>query len=542
MAPLSRRIFLHSSAAANITMLVAGCSDDSYHQEDERSKSTLGLVKNPYEFGAIGDGKNDDTSALQSAYEAALARGGGAVELTRGRFHIPGNVAMEHPGVSLVSSGGAVLGGGELLLGPRSYDADTGGVDFSGDCISGVTFDHQDDYGTARCLVLRNVRGLDIRENTFTSAGKGIAIEEADGNDKFHTTSMLRVSGNRFSKLVYGVYGDTTEWDRLSDWHITDNYFNFCSDTSVWIASTDSAHLGGVDGLDVAGNTMFSQNYNSSEEPLFDGKRYNVRLGQTNWLRIANNNFFEAGLSAVYLDTPGNFTFVGNHIAWPGQRELGDCLEIHNGHPRGVIEGNTFAMWTRAAIGLYDVTFLWEIEVGQNAWHWTESPASWKGTGPLPAYRVYASDGGSGYPIIRDFHVSGAYDDMKGKSRLQSRDVKTPKGGVTGASHRALPVTATITVFSLSDIAGTDSYGGLISLTATNSSDDSLVATYLLFVSSQGSVCNVIQSGGYIEGDTAEQPSFTWTLSGGELLATPVGSTNGTFNFDAVGIGAASLA
>jgi hypothetical protein len=551
MAPISRRTFFQSSAAAGaivpVSLLATGCMDGSQAADDidldprEADKRHTAMSQNPYEFGAVGDGANDDTMALRKAYEAAVTQGGGTVELTGGRFFIPGGLELEQPGVSLVGGGGAVVGGGEVRIGPSSYAEGGNGVDFSGDRVSGVIFDGDDDYGSARCLVLRNARGLDVSRNLFRSAGKGLAVEGADGNDKFHTTAMLRVSSNRFAKLAFGIYGDTEEWDCLSDWQITDNYFNYCSDTSVWIACRDGDKLGGVDGLNFAGNTVFSQNYNSSTEPQFARKQYNLRLGQTNWLRIINNNFFEAGLSAVYLDTPQNFTFVGNHVAWPGQRELSDALEIHNGSPRGTVEGNTFALWTRAAIGFYDIADLSHVEVGQNAWHWSATPDSWKGSDALPGYRVFVSNSSGGLPIVRDFHETGTFDEIKGRSRLQSRDMKSPKGGVTGSSRRGLQVIEPVTVFNISDVGDGSHFGGLITMTATNSSDESMVATYLLFVSSQGSVCTLIEAGGSTQGEDANYPSFTWALSGNELQAIPVGLTSSSYNFDAVGVGAVLL-
>lgn len=548
---INRRAFFSSCAAASavtpVTLFAAGCGDSVGEpagwgdSADSQGGLPLRSAHNPYEFGAIGDGANDDTAALRAAYQAALSEGGGAIELPRGRFFIPGHMEMEEPGVSVFSRGGAVVGGGEVRVGPAGYDGAASGIDFSGTSIQGVTFDGGDDYGTPRCLVLRNVRGVDILQNLFRSAGKGVAVEAADGNDKFHTTAMVRIASNRFTRLAFGVYGDTAEWDRLSDWQITDNYFNFCSDTSVWIASTNDGELGGVDGLNFAGNTIFSLNHSDSAEPLFNVKRYNLRLGKTNWLRIVNNNFFEAGLSAVYLDTPANFSFIGNHVAWPGQRELADALEIHHGAPKGVIEGNTFAMWTRAAVGLYDLSDPRRIEVGENSWTWTASPDSWTGSEPLPGYRVYASSGDEGYPAIRDFQDSGAFDNLYGRSQQQSRDVKSPKGGVSGAYQRNLEVTESVTVFNISDIASGTSFGGLISITATNASDPSLIATYLLFVSSAGSVCTSVAAGGHTQGTDAAHPSFSWALTGKELRATPIGATSGAYDFDAVALGAASL-
>lgn len=543
--PISRRALINSLAvatvAAEVSLASAACADDNPQLVGEQGRDPDGMYLNPYDFGAVGDGSNDDTVALRAVCDAALEKGGGTVELTRGRFFIPGHLELSEPGVSLVGRGGAVVGGGELRIGPPTYDDAANGVDFSGTRVSGLVFDHGSDYGTARCLVLRNVRGLDVTGNLFRSAGKGIAVETADGNAKVHTTALIRVSDNRFARLTFGVYANTSRWDTLSDWQITDNYFNYCSDTSVWMASEDDGSTGGVDGLNLAGNTIFSMNHNARNDPLFASKRYNVRLGQTNWLRIVNNNFFEAGLSAVYLENAHNFTFVGNHVAWPGQRELGDALELHGGRPTGIVEGNTFALWTRAAIGLYDVADLTHVEIGQNAWDWNASPKTWTGQDALPGYRVHATEGGSGYPVIRDFQVTGAFDDIKGQSRLQARDIKTPKGGVTGAFRPSVTVSETVSVFDLSDIMNADNFGGMISLTATNADDDALIATYLLFVSSQGSVCTLMQSGGYTEGEAAEHPSFTWELADGALRATPVGSAGATYHFDAVGFGALAL-
>ena len=543
MASISRRALLNSAvvvgAAVEVSVLASACSDAEPSGHADTNPEAAGTSVNPYSFGAIGDGANDDTSALQAAYDAAATRGGGCVSLTRGRYFIPGGLEMHRPGVSLTGSGGAVIGGGEVRVGPAEYDG-SGGADFSSDHVSGIVFDRDDDYGGTRCLVLRNVRGIDVSRNLFRSAGKAIAIEAADGNRGFHTTAMVRISENRFTRLMFGVFADTRDWDTLSDWHVTDNYFNYCADTSVWIASTDQESSGGIDGLNFAGNTVFSIGHSSRDNPLFSKNRYNLRLGQTNWLRVVNNNFFEAGVSAVYLHNPINLTFVGNHIAWPGQRKLGDALEIRNGSPVGVIEGNTFSMWTRAAIGLYDLKDFSRLEIGQNGWQWSESPTSWTGDEPLPGYRVFASGDGIGYPIVRDFQDTGAYDSLKGERRQLCRDIKTPGGGITGCYRRDIQIGDGTTIFNVSDIAGRSSFGGLISVTAMSTSDQALVASYLLFVSSQGSVCTVVESGGFTDGEDAEHPSFEWSLTDGALLARPVGNAAGTYNFDAVGIGTAS--
>ena len=545
MAQLNRRRLLGAVAATPAAAIAVGCTDDAdgLHRRPKTYDlvSNSDLRKSPYEFGAVGNGTNDDTDALRATYDAVVAGGGGTIDVSNGSFYIPGNFEMNEPGINLVGDGGTVIGGGEVVVGPVEYDRRSSGVDYSGTRVSGLIFDRGDDYGAARCLVLRNVRGLDICHNVFRGAGKGVAVESADGNIKVHTTAMLNVSNNRFGKLQFGIFGDTEDWDTLSDWTVNDNYFNFCSDTAIWIASTHRDRQGGIDGLGLSGNTVFSMNHNTRDEPLFAMKRYNVKLGQTNWLRIVNNSFFESGLSAVYLDSPKHFTIVGNHVAWPGQRELGDAVEIHGGNPTGAIEGNTFALWTRAAVGLYDVADASRILIGQNAMNWDRSPNSWTRDQALPGYRIYVSAGTSGYPAIRDFQNTGAFDVLGGSNRQQSRDMKTPNGGITGAVSRSLAVTGPTAVFQLSDITGLPHYGGMLSVTVTSSSDDSQAATYLLFVSAPGSVCNVIASGGYVEGLDSSHPSFSWMLSDDSLQVVPIGAAAGTYDFAAVSIGAVAL-
>lgn len=547
MDMFNRRIFFGSAAVgavAPMTVLASACSStaDPSQLRLEDGGDSIECVQNPYKFGAVGDGRHDDTSAIMMAYETAIKAGGGRVEFGPGRFYIPGNLEINEPGVSFTGLGDSIIGGGEFRIGPADYGEPQNGVDFSGDRVANLVFDRGDEYGEmSRCLVLRNVRGLDVSSNFFSAAGKGIAVEAADGNDKFHTTAMLRIAGNRFSRLTVGIFGDTVEWDRLSDWQIADNYFNYCSDTSVWISSTDDETVGGIDGLDFSANTIFSMGYTEASDPLFSKKRYNLRLGKTNWLRIVNNNFFEAGLSAVLLDIPQNFTFTANHIAWPGQRELADGLEIRGGKPIGVVSGNTFARWTRAAVGLYETEDNTQIEIGQNAWSWTPTPPSWTGPSSLPGYRVFAaSRPGARSPIVRDFQVTGTLDSLGESAYSQARDVKSPSGGVSGGSRRNIAIASPVTVFRVTSIVGDPDFGGLLLITAANASENSLIATYLLFVVSAGELCKVVESGGFTEGEDSRYPSFSWSIKAGELQANPVGSTNGLFNFDAIGLGAVS--
>lgn len=100
---------------------------------------------------------------------------------------------------------------------------------------------------------------------------------------------------------------------------------------------------------------------------------------------------------------------------------------------------------------------------------------------------------------------------------------------------RNLSVTGATTVVELSNPQGHQvDFAGEVTVVATNASPElptaKNLAVYKLLVV-KGSVVSVIGSAGLTLGGSAGQPSFTWSLSGNNLQATPIGSTSGAFFF-----------
>ncbi|PVZ19510.1 parallel beta-helix repeat (two copies) [Pseudomonas sp. URIL14HWK12:I9] len=85
------------------------------------------MAFNIKDFGAVGDGATDDTSAIQAAIDAAFAAGGGEVEIPEGTFIISGN-GDPTSGCLMIKSGVTISGAGMGVSTLKLADGSSGNI------------------------------------------------------------------------------------------------------------------------------------------------------------------------------------------------------------------------------------------------------------------------------------------------------------------------------------------------------------------------------------------------------------------------------
>lgn len=103
--------------------------------------------------------------------------------------------------------------------------------------------------------------------------------------------------------------------------------------------------------------------------------------------------------------------------------------------------------------------------------------------------------------------------------------------------EKAFTATQTQKVINIRSVLDTSDYSGMLQVTAHNSEPGTIgaigTATYLLMISKSlnGLECIEITKAGMTTGAAASHPSFIFTLATGELDATAISQTAGTFHF-----------
>jgi len=460
------------------------------------------------EYGAVGDG-SDETALLQSALDSVPSGG---------TFHIPegktfkGNLRVKKSNVRITGKGkliGTIIIDAPLTVAEMLFD------------ISSVTIDNLDMTKNA-IEIVRARRGF-IKGCIFMNSDKTILSTPPSGAAD-HSIGQVIIDANHFYNVNYAFYiskGGNSSWMITNDCHFTNNIINVAKKTHVYCES--------IDGLLMGGNTCFFPNYASKDT----GKEYNVYVGTCDWLSVSDNNLFEAGLDAIKVVNVKRFSIIGNRIAWCGQRQPSDGINISGSSShKGVIDANVISYPSKHGTTIDQNG---EVVYSNNMIEYVATPVSYYGTTDLSTidhYALYVSDT---TPTSKKVTTVGNVH----QGLMIYNKGKTPYR-FTGMRERWFfknITSANTPICTLgSDNGDTVQYDGKIILTARNT--DSLSgnsASYHLALGKHivNSKITLEWDSGLTSGGSANHPSFTFTLDtvNNQLLATPVGSTSGTFYF-----------
>ena len=154
-------------------------------------------VINVQDFGAVGDGIQDDTAAIQAAIDAVQSQGGGTVYLPQGDYLISSELTANHDGINIVGDGIGVIGGTNILM---SSDTQNGIVlgNYTGNRIAHLTIKVANGVSSTAGAALSIQGQWGIVENVIIGGGyNGIVIENT--ND-WKLNWVRTASGN------YGIY------------------------------------------------------------------------------------------------------------------------------------------------------------------------------------------------------------------------------------------------------------------------------------------------------------------------------------------------
>ena len=492
------------------------------------------LVYNVNDFaGVIGDGVADDTTAIQAAIDSLPEY---ATLLFTRTYNVT-SITLNTRFVTLTGSGRIL--NGKLRIGTtgtrRDLFIEIAGLTFEGPSATPTV----GSYG----IELLKARVVNIHHNKFVNLDKAVYVSPL-ADAIAHDTSMITVDKNHFTLVNYAMYGDrdpAVTWQHFADSRFTGNMINLALITAVWVYS--------VDGIDVSHNTTFFPSSTSTNIPIRDGRRNSLYIGASDWIHVAHNNFFEAGLEGILLADAKHFSVIGNLIAWPGQNVASDGIKITGtSAPNGSISDNTVSRFTGNGIGVYS-TGAGTYVVRDNVLEYIFNTTTYLGSPALTTFDHFGvyQDSASGDNVFEsgNQNSSGIYNKRKGSListvRLDNHNAASAsRSPLLGTAFTALTAAPIFTVQSSAH--GIISFSGLIHVEAKSSDSESgNLSSYLLYVSKHplGTTVTVISNQGLLTGSSANWPSFTFSLDDttAVLSAVPVGQTAGTFFFFATTLG-----
>lgn len=301
-----------------------GRIDDTDRRLIEASEKLNNLyLRNVLDYGAIGDGTTDDTTAIQSALEEGV------------HIYFPPEHVFKFSEILVEVPDVTFSGGGELngIIRIKAPDPNNTPINTF---ITGLIF-----TGETPIVVDRGV-SIRIFNNRFFNVKRAVTISPTGAYDPTsysHLVEDLNIVDNYCYMCDYFVYSDLgtitgvpQDYLYMGDMSIINNQVKVAKITHVYVS-----HCDGV----VISNNVFYHFGSSSR--VASKMRCIEFYAYVAGALIEGNRLFESGREAIKLFNANSFTIQGNHIVQPGQCALTSAILIDSyvasGY-YGIISGN----------------------------------------------------------------------------------------------------------------------------------------------------------------------------------------------------------
>jgi len=307
------------------------------------------LVANVLSYGAVGDGANDDTSAIQKAINAIGSAGGGIVFFSVGTYKTSATLSIGSDNVTLYGSGqGTIIkpasgANFDVISTPVPASAGLAGyvrnfigiANLSIDCsnMAGMV------AGQGNAIHWYGVRFSFIRDVYITSHPNWAILLDGDNTGPGNNFSYnVEVSRCVFDLGAANIYMTNSEAD-----NITQCQFKFAKTAT---AAKQPSSAGDTNALHLRGDSGF---FGASQNVFGNGGTYlseAIRISNSGPCRIENNRFDQVRSTTMKLNA-GNTIVVGNQFGNPSSVDTTNGLQI--GSNNNVIVGNKWDLTDGAA-------------------------------------------------------------------------------------------------------------------------------------------------------------------------------------------------
>nr|WP_239565984.1 right-handed parallel beta-helix repeat-containing protein [Paenibacillus sacheonensis] len=279
-------------------------STEKYAQENVRTylkdtpddpEKVINVVSK--EFGAVGDGKKDDSKAIQKAMDKAKKLGGGIVFFPRGTYRTTLNINL-YSNTSISGKDAAVIKDDSK----KDYSVFVIGTNQHDVVIEGLAITNK-----------RKVSGIGI---DFSTGASNVWIQgnkfSGQSNQSINMNALrikhVQISDNQFNKVSYGILTNKQAKD-LTDVRVLNNQF-----IDIYSDGIELNHPGTVN--EAGENFVISGNFISVPKGVgtSKGAGFGIGIAGASNITIIGNIIDKARYEAIHIEDEANHILITGNI------------------------------------------------------------------------------------------------------------------------------------------------------------------------------------------------------------------------------------